>query len=232
MYEELLNKAYSAYRVSWCLARQYSIADMDEEVGINGECYVSLDEFADNEFRDADIVKTLLPPSEFDIWKEFMTFSDALTNVFAEQAMQHIVCASSDSSTPKYYIGAVATDGAPLFIETDSAFPMGWTTRRHKARLDTAESLEILWKSYITEELISQIVPGSAYIFRSDTYESYKDPLPDLDNIWYEVTVIEDNGNYTHSRDCTKRNLEKVIANYQSKANIDKIIRKLIGGPL
>ena len=43
-------KLYEQYKLEWCKARGYKLEDMDEEVGINGECYACFDEWYHNEF--------------------------------------------------------------------------------------------------------------------------------------------------------------------------------------
>lgn len=43
-------KMYESYKRSWCKARGYDLEAMDEEVGINGECYACFDEWYANEF--------------------------------------------------------------------------------------------------------------------------------------------------------------------------------------
>lgn len=43
-------KMYESYKRSWCKARGYDIENMDEEVGIDGECYACFDEWYANEF--------------------------------------------------------------------------------------------------------------------------------------------------------------------------------------
>lgn len=51
---------YEKYKSHWCWVRGISLKDVDEEVGINGgECYVSYDEFLDNEFRNESYMKYL-----------------------------------------------------------------------------------------------------------------------------------------------------------------------------
>jgi hypothetical protein len=43
-------KMYEFYKRSWCKDRGYDLEAMDEEVGINGECYACFDEWYSNEF--------------------------------------------------------------------------------------------------------------------------------------------------------------------------------------
>jgi hypothetical protein len=43
---------YQEYKHEWCAARGYKLEDMDEEIGINGECYACFDEWYDNEYAE------------------------------------------------------------------------------------------------------------------------------------------------------------------------------------
>lgn len=42
---------YETYKIRWCEDRGYNISDVNEEVGINGECYVCFDEWYNNELQ-------------------------------------------------------------------------------------------------------------------------------------------------------------------------------------
>lgn len=44
------NKLYQQYKSDWCEARGYNLCDIDEEVGINGECYACFEEWYQNEY--------------------------------------------------------------------------------------------------------------------------------------------------------------------------------------
>ena len=55
-----LDIVYQLYKTQWCRERGYNLEDIDEELGINGECYVCEEEFRNNEFQDAEYVKNLL----------------------------------------------------------------------------------------------------------------------------------------------------------------------------
>ncbi len=46
-----LRELYEQYKRDWCDARGYKLEDMDEEVGINGECYTCFDEWYNNEYK-------------------------------------------------------------------------------------------------------------------------------------------------------------------------------------
>lgn len=46
------NKLYEEYKREWCLARGYNLIEIDEAVGINGECYASFDEWYVNEYAE------------------------------------------------------------------------------------------------------------------------------------------------------------------------------------
>ena len=47
-----LRELYEQYKRDWCDARGYKLEDMDEEIGINGECYACFDEWYNNEYRE------------------------------------------------------------------------------------------------------------------------------------------------------------------------------------
>jgi hypothetical protein len=65
----LLDKAYEQYKEDWCEIRGYSLEDVDEESGFyGGDCYVSKDEFFNNEFNDEDIMREILNKEDFDMW--------------------------------------------------------------------------------------------------------------------------------------------------------------------
>lgn len=49
--KEALNELYEEYKSYWCEVRGYNLEDLDEEVGINGECYACFDEWYDNEYK-------------------------------------------------------------------------------------------------------------------------------------------------------------------------------------
>ncbi len=51
---QIQSDLYEAYKEDWCKIRGYKLEDVDEEIGINGECYVCFEEFLDNEYRDED----------------------------------------------------------------------------------------------------------------------------------------------------------------------------------
>lgn len=44
---------YEIYKRDWCDARGYKLEDMDEEVGINGECYACFDEWYNDEYAES-----------------------------------------------------------------------------------------------------------------------------------------------------------------------------------
>lgn len=54
-----LNEAYELYKLDWCKERGYKLSKVDEEIGINGECYSCQDEFEDNEFQDVEYIEKL-----------------------------------------------------------------------------------------------------------------------------------------------------------------------------
>lgn len=71
--EAFLKSCYELYKKDWCLARGVKVEDVDEEVGINGgECFVSLSEFATNEFQDEWYMKHLLDSAVFERWQQII----------------------------------------------------------------------------------------------------------------------------------------------------------------
>ena len=64
--EFVISVAYGWYVEDWCNARGYNPCDIDEEVGVNGECYVCLEEFEDNEFDDTEYMTYLFRERGFD----------------------------------------------------------------------------------------------------------------------------------------------------------------------
>lgn len=68
-YEYLLRKFYGRYKWQWCKDRGCKPEDVDEEIGINGECFVCMEEFEDNEFQDEEYMKSLLCEEEYSWWR-------------------------------------------------------------------------------------------------------------------------------------------------------------------
>ena len=68
-YEYLLRKFYGRYKWQWCKERGCKPEDVDEEIGINGECFVCIEEFEDNEYQDREFMRHLLCDEEFDWWE-------------------------------------------------------------------------------------------------------------------------------------------------------------------
>ena len=50
---------YWQYVEDWCNQRGYAAKDVDDEYGINGECYVCFEEFCDNEYFDDEYMTEL-----------------------------------------------------------------------------------------------------------------------------------------------------------------------------
>ena len=49
---EALSELYEEYKQEWCETRGYILAEIDDSVGINGECYVCFDEWYNNEYKE------------------------------------------------------------------------------------------------------------------------------------------------------------------------------------
>lgn len=55
-----VHQAYEQYKQQWCEERGYNLSDIDEEIGIHGECYVCFDEFVQNDlinYLNIDLIK-------------------------------------------------------------------------------------------------------------------------------------------------------------------------------
>lgn len=52
--KEALDELYEEYKRDWCEVRCYNLEDIDEEVGINGECYACFDEWYNNEYLEKE----------------------------------------------------------------------------------------------------------------------------------------------------------------------------------
>ena len=77
-YKQILNDAYKKYIKHWCETRGYKTSDVDPEIGINGECYVCLNEFERNEFRDEEYMARILTDNEFTLWQDRTELKDIL----------------------------------------------------------------------------------------------------------------------------------------------------------
>ena len=69
-YKILLFRAYEKYKQEWCAARGYDENEIDKETGINGECYVCIREFENNEFQEAEYIETIFSLDDFEIYKQ------------------------------------------------------------------------------------------------------------------------------------------------------------------
>jgi len=67
----LLLKAYGLYKRDWCAARGLRPEQVNEETGVDGSCYVCLEEFENSEFQDAACMSALLEAEVFSIWKQY-----------------------------------------------------------------------------------------------------------------------------------------------------------------
>ena len=77
-YKKIVNDAYKKYVKEWCELRGYNPADVDPETGINGECYVCINEFERNEFQDEEYMESILTDTEFAVWQARREFKDIL----------------------------------------------------------------------------------------------------------------------------------------------------------
>ena len=77
-YKTMVNSAYNKYIKDWCEARGYSPAHVDPETGINGECYVCINEFERNEFQNEEYMSNILTDNEFIMWQARKELKDIL----------------------------------------------------------------------------------------------------------------------------------------------------------
>ena len=68
-YDYLLKKSYGRYKWDWCKQRGCKPEDVDEEIGINGECFACIEEFENNEYQDREFMRNLLCGEEFGWWE-------------------------------------------------------------------------------------------------------------------------------------------------------------------
>lgn len=68
-YDYLLKKSYGRYKWDWCKQRGCKPEDVDEEIGINGECFACIEEFENNEYQDREFMRNLLCDEEFGWWE-------------------------------------------------------------------------------------------------------------------------------------------------------------------
>lgn len=75
-YKKMVNNAYNKYIKDWCGLRGYTPSNVDPEIGINGECYVCINEFEKNEFQDEEFMSRILSDAEFALWQARREFKD------------------------------------------------------------------------------------------------------------------------------------------------------------
>mgnify|MGYP006874883240 CR=1 FL=1 len=91
-YKTMVNSAYNKYIRDWCEARGYSPAHVDPETGINGECYVCINEFERNEFQNEEYMSNILTDNEFIMWQARKELKD----MFLKSLMLSLNKPSSD----------------------------------------------------------------------------------------------------------------------------------------
>ena len=79
-YKKMVNNAYNKYVKDWCGERGYTPSNIDPEIGINGECYVCINEFERNEFQDEEYMSGILSGSEFALWQARGEFKNIFLN--------------------------------------------------------------------------------------------------------------------------------------------------------
>lgn len=64
-----LESAYKQYIENWCASRGYKVEDLNSSNGFNGESFVSFSEFCDNEFKDKEVMQSILSSDDFKFWQ-------------------------------------------------------------------------------------------------------------------------------------------------------------------
>ena len=77
-YKTMVNNAYNKYIKDWCEVRGCRPSHVDPETGINGECYVCINEFERNEFQNDEYMSRILSDSEFALWQARQEFKEIL----------------------------------------------------------------------------------------------------------------------------------------------------------
>ena len=75
-YKTIVNNAYNKYVKDWCDVRGCRPSHVDPETGINGECYVCINEFERNEFQNEEYMASILSDTEFICWQSRHEFKD------------------------------------------------------------------------------------------------------------------------------------------------------------
>ena len=75
-YKTMVNDAYNKYVKDWCGVRGYNPSHIDPVTGINGECYVCINEFERNEFQDEEYMARILSDTEYTLWQARFEFKD------------------------------------------------------------------------------------------------------------------------------------------------------------
>ena len=77
-----LESAYKQYIEDWCAARGYKVEDWDYSNGFNGESFVSFAEFCDNEFKEGEVMQSVLSTEDFKFWESLFK-EDIKINTYA-----------------------------------------------------------------------------------------------------------------------------------------------------
>ena len=64
-----LESAYKQYIENWCASRGYKVEDWNSSNGFNGESFVSFAEFCDNEFKEKEVMQSVLSADDFKFWQ-------------------------------------------------------------------------------------------------------------------------------------------------------------------
>lgn len=61
---ELEEFLFEKYKEDWCKERGYTLSDIDEELGINGECFACYEEFLNNEYKNEEYMLYLIKKNQ------------------------------------------------------------------------------------------------------------------------------------------------------------------------
>lgn len=64
-----LESAYKQYIENWCASHGYKVEDWNSSNGFDGESFVTFAEFCDNEFKEKEVMQSILSPEDFKFWQ-------------------------------------------------------------------------------------------------------------------------------------------------------------------
>lgn len=92
---------YELYKQDWCNQRDIDLEDVDEEYGVDGECYVSFEEFLKYEFKDRNYMSSILPDDDFRSWHHW--WDSNITELSSDSEPGSVVRATVYDSFSGYF---------------------------------------------------------------------------------------------------------------------------------